>query len=94
MPRRSTSELLPFDPEIKRTLLKLKKVKADNIEMEGQHSDRYNVVHSYHNEMLAMKELILGDCWRPTINENYSGIQHQSIDANKFKLKLALISIV
>ena len=28
------------------------------------------------------------------LNENYSGIRHQSIDANNFELKFALISMV
>ena len=46
MPKRSTFELLSFDPEIERTLFQLRKVKADNIEMEDQHSDRYREGHS------------------------------------------------
>ena len=91
MPRRSTSKLLSFDPEIEKTLFKLRKVKVDNIGMEDQLSDRYSEGHSYQNEMLGMREPTLGDCWRPTMNENYSGIQHQPIDANNFELKPALI---
>ena len=59
---RSTSKLLPFDPEIERTLFKLKKVKADNIIMEDRNSDRYSEGHSDHNEVLGMRELIIGDC--------------------------------
>ena len=46
MHRRSKSELLPFDPEIERTLFKLKMVKVDNIEMEDLNSDRFNEGHS------------------------------------------------
>ena len=36
----------------------------------------------------------MGDCWRPSLNEKFSGIRHQPIDANNFELKLALISMV
>ena len=46
MPRRSTFELLSFDPEIERTLFKLRKVKVDNIIIEDRHSDRYSEGHS------------------------------------------------
>ena len=36
----------------------------------------------------------MGDCWRPSLNEKFSGIRHQPIDVNNFELKLALISMV
>ena len=94
MHKRSTSELLSFDWKIEKTLFKLKKVKEDNTGMENQHIDRYSEGHLDYNEMLGMREPTLGDCWRPTMIENYLGIQHQSIDANNFELKLALISMV
>ena len=42
MHRRLTSELLPFDPEIERTLSKLKRVKENNIVIEENNNDRYN----------------------------------------------------
>ena len=42
MHRRSNFELLPFDLEIERTLFRLKKIKADNAEMEEQNSDRFS----------------------------------------------------
>ena len=42
MHRRPNSELLPFDPEIEITLFRLKKTKADNIEMEDQNIDRFS----------------------------------------------------
>ena len=56
MHRRSTSVLLSFDPEIERTLFKLRKVKADKIIMEEQNSDRYNESYSDHNEIPGMRE--------------------------------------
>ena len=42
MHRRPNFELLPFDPEIERTLFRLKKIKADNTEMEDHNTDRFN----------------------------------------------------
>ena len=94
MHRRSNSELLLFDPKIERTLFRLKKIKVDNIEIEEKNSDRFSEGQSDHNEMLGIQESTLGDCWRPMMNEEYSGIRHQPIDANIFELKPALINMV
>ena len=63
MHRKSNAELLPFDPEIKRTLFRLKKAKAEYREMEDQNSDKFIEGHLDHNEMLGLREPILGDCW-------------------------------
>ena len=54
MLRKSNTELLPFDPEIERTLFRRKKTKADNAEMEDQNSDRFSEGHLDHNEMLGL----------------------------------------
>ena len=62
--------------------------------MEDQNSDRFNEGHLDHNEMPGLREPTLGDCWRPMMNEDYSGILHQPIDANNFELKPALINMV
>ena len=94
MPRKSNTELLPFDPEIKRTLFRRKKVETGNSEMEDQNSDRFSECHSDHNEMLEFREPTLGDCWRPMMNEDYSRIIHKPIDANNFELKPTLINMV
>ena len=94
MHRRSNSELLSFDPEIERTFFRLKKIKADNIEMEDHNQDKLSEGHSDQNEMPRIREPTLGVCWRSMMNEDYSGIQHQPIDANNFELKPALIFMV
>ena len=62
--------------------------------MEDQNSDRFSEGHWDQNEMPGIREPTLGDCWRPSLNEIFLGIRHQPIDANKFELKPALISIV
>ena len=92
MPRKSNTELLPFDPEIKRTLFRQKKVEVGNSEMEDQNSDRFSEGHSSHNEMPGLREPTLGDCWRPMMNKDYLGILHQPIYANDFELKPELIN--
>ena len=80
MHRRPDSELLPFDPKIQRTLCRLKKIKVDNKEMEDQTIDIFDEGQSDHNEMPGIREPTLGNCWRPMMNKEYSGIQHQPID--------------
>ena len=60
----------------------LNKIKADNKEMEDPNTDRFNEGHSDQNEMLGIREPTLGDCLRRMMNEDYSGIRHQPIDAN------------
>ena len=62
--------------------------------MEDHNSDRFSEVHLDHNEIPGLREPTLGDCWQPTMNEDYSGIPHQPIDANNFKLKSALINMI
>ena len=94
MHKRPDFKLLSSDPKIEKTLFKLKKIKADNTKMEDHNTDRFSEGQSDHNEMLRIRESKLGYCWRPMMNEEYSGIQHQPIDANNFELKPALISMV
>ena len=94
MHRRPNSELSPFDPEIKRTLSRLKKSKVDNTEMEYHNTNRFSESQLDHHEMPGIWEPTLGDYWRPMTNEEYSGIQHQPINANNFELKPSLIFVV
>ena len=62
MHKRPDSELLSFDPKIQRTLFKLKKIKADDTEMEDQNTNRFSEGQSDHNEMPGIQESTLGDC--------------------------------
>ena len=48
--------------EIKKTLFRLKKIKADNTEMEDQNTYIFNEGQSNHNEMPGIWEPTLGDC--------------------------------
>ena len=60
----------------------------------NKHSDVYSDRRSNQNELLGMQEPTLGDCWKPVVNESYSGIWRQAMDANNFELKLSLLSMV
>ena len=62
--------------------------------MGDLNSDTLNEGHSDHNEMHGLREPTLGDCCRPMMNEDYSGIRHQPIHANNFELKPELINMV
>ena len=62
MYRRPDYELLSFDHEIERTLFRLKKIKADNTEMEHHNTNRFSEGQSYHNKMPGIRELTPGDC--------------------------------
>ena len=76
MHRRSNSNLLSFDPEIERTLFKRKKVKVSKAKMDDPNTNIFSEGHSDQNEMPGIRELTLGDCWRPMMNEDYLGIRH------------------
>lgn len=49
---------------------------------EGNNNNNNNQQHAHR------------DYFRSLVNNNYSGIRQQMINANKFELKLALISVV
>ena len=57
-------------------------------------SDQHSDGNSEQNEFPGMQERTVGDYWRPVVNENYSRIRRQPVDANNFKLKASLISMV
>ena len=77
--RQRNSDLLPVDPEIKRTLKNKRRSNRQELNMDENqgdcNSDAYSKGHSDHNEMRNLREPTLGDCWKPMLNDNYSGIQ-------------------
>ena len=46
MYKKSTSEFLPFDPELKKTLRKLKKSKVEQVRMKDIQNDKYSESNS------------------------------------------------
>ncbi|XP_057958633.1 uncharacterized protein LOC131151405 [Malania oleifera] len=77
MRRARTREIIPFDPEIERTFRALRKKKVLAME-NGQQNEQPRALHDY---------------IRLVVSDNYSGIRRQTINANNFELKPALISI-
>ena len=82
--RKSTSlDSLLFDPEIERTARRLRKERK--IEKEAMAAE--NIENN-------PRQVAIKDHFKPIINDIYSGIAHQPINANNFELKPALICMV
>ena len=109
MPMSSGQGILPLNQEIERTLRSLRKINK-NLSSEfamadeppaAQHAWNANILQAPHGQQLRNegqqsqnKPRTLRDYLRPIVNENYSGIQRQAINANNFELKPRLIAMV
>ena len=93
MHRKQDSDLIPVDTEFKRTLRSLRKTKrAENAAMAEERHDQ-----TEEQRTAARRPPItdtMEDFWRPIIQEEYSTIRQPIVDANNFKLKPALITMV
>lgn len=78
MRRGRTRDILPFDLEIERTFRAQRKKKILAM-ANGQPEEQPRTLRDY---------------VRPVMNDNFSGIRRQTINANNFELKPALISMV
>ena len=84
--RRSRSlKLIRLDPKIERTLRRLRQERQDQIPFMA-----YGANQNGENQ----EQRTLRDSVRPIVNDNYSGIQCQTINVNNFELKPALINMV
>ena len=78
MRRAGSLELMHFDPEIERTLRRIREEKrkeAQTMQCENQ-------------------QRAIRDYFKPVINNNYSGIARQTVNANNFEFNPALINMV
>ena len=93
MHRKQDSDLIPTDTELERTLRSLRKTKrAENAAMADERHDQ-----TEEQRTAARRPSItdtMEDFWRPIIQEEYSAIRQPTVDANNFKLKPALITMV
>ena len=78
-------EFLNLDPKIERTLRRLRKERRERVPTMVD-----NGIHNGENQ----EQWALRDYFRPVVNDNYSGIRRQTINANNFELKPALINMV
>ena len=78
--RRSHSlEVVPYDPEIEKTLRVIRVTKKSETHTMAEQNNQQRGIRDY---------------FKPVINDNYSGTTHQTINANNFKLRPTLISMV
>ena len=78
MRRARTQNIIPFDPKIERTFRSQRKKKVQAM-ADGEQNAQPRTLKDY---------------VQPIVNENYLGVRRQTINANNFKLKPALISMV
>ena len=85
--------MFPLDTEIERTLRGLRKVKSAEIaEMAGERLT--GVVNQEFSAKVPQERDTMEDFWRPVIQDEYSAVRKPTIDANNFKFKPALITMV
>ena len=87
MCRARSLEFLNLDPEIERTLRRLRKERRKRVPIMAEG-------HKQHQGGGNKEQRALRDYFRPVAANNYSGIRCQTINANNFELKLALINMV
>ena len=78
MRRARTRNIIPFDLEIERTSRSQRKKKV-LVMADGEQNAQPRTLKDY---------------VRPIMNDNYSSVRRQTINANNFELKPALISMV
>ena len=93
MHRKPESDLFLVDSKLERTLRSLRKVsRAEKATMEDERIDQ-----TVEQETVAERPPIqdtMEDFWRPVIKAEYSTVRQPAVEANNFKLKPALITMV
>ena len=93
MHRKQDSDLLPTDTELERTLRSLRRTKrAENAVKADERHDQTEEQRTAARRPPITN--IMEDFWRPIIQEEYSAIRQPTVDANNFKLKPTLITMV
>ena len=93
MHRKPESDLSTLDTELERTLRNLRKVKR--VGKATMADERIN--HTVEQETVAerlQRQDTMEDFWRLVIQAEYSAVRQPAVEANNFKLKLALITMV
>ena len=75
----SGSQPLLFYPEIERSCRANRKRRRARTRVVVEREDNQKTLRDY---------------FKPVVQDNYLGIQHQTVNANNFELKLALINMV
>ena len=93
MHRKPESDLSSLDTELERTLRNLRKVKR-----AGEATMAYERINQTVEQETAAERRhgkdTMEDFWRPVIQKEYSAVRQPSVEANNFKLKPSLITMV
>ena len=92
--QKTRSRSLPLDTEIERTLRNLRKITSvESKSMTNQRERRQPIPKEAEIER-PQRQMTMEDFWRPSIQDEYSGVRQPAIEANNFELKPALITMV
>ena len=95
MHKKQEADLLALDTEIERTLKKLRKITVTkSISMENQRERLHAIPEEEEEAERTHRPNTMEDFWRPIIQDEYSTMRQPAIEANNFKLKPALITMV
>ena len=91
--KRPEAELLPLDTELEETLRNLKKVRlVEESVMVKKRETHQNILIVADDR--PQRQRTMEDFWTPIIRDEYSIIRKPTIEANNFKQKPALITMV
>ena len=93
MHRKPESDLCTLDTELERTLRNLRKVKRAGEATMADERINQTIEQETTAERLQRHDT-MEDFWRPIIQEEYSTVKQLVVEANNFKLKPALITMV
>ena len=85
---------MPLDTEIERTLKNLRKVTSAEDRSIANQIERLHTIPKEEEAERPQRLNTMEEFWRPIIQEECSVVRQPPIEANKFELKLALITIV
>ena len=95
MHRKPKIDLLPLDTKIERTLQNLSKITVAESKRMANQRERFSIIPEEEEEAeRTQRPNTMEDFWKPIIQEEYSTVRQPSIEANNFKLKPALITMV
>ena len=95
MHRIPEADLLCLDTEIERTLQNLRRITSVESRNMANQRERLQAIPEEKEEVERPQRLnTMEEFWRPIIQEEYSTLRQPSIEANNFKLKPILITMV
>ena len=95
MHRKPEADLLLLDTEIERTLKNLRQITIEKSRsMENQREKMQAIPEEEDEVERHQRPNTMEDFWRPIIQEKYSAVRQPVIEANNFKLKPTLITMV